>query len=335
MNFSSFDKIDISNFSINKIKKLLKDLAPTTVITLGFVSIYELLISRITKSAELKLIYLEHGIFSKETTNLSYIKILTSFGNTVIKNVFFIFQYFLFAIQNKNTFKEMIILYQCLFYKKYYKIGFDKAIFFSNYGFQNLNEYFNFTKQQIFFSGYPLVKSNQEYEDIQKRLLSDNDKNHRAIYIHQPFIKDNLVRWKYSDEKSFILNLAQEVNKSGLNFDLLIHPRENIEFYRDLYKNTEINVLQNIKSTEMINYQLAIGHYSTALLFPIFFKIPIWIINYNNIHSQTTSIFRELNTDLNNSIKSINYEKYIDLFIGTKKCSFENVSNTIELAVKS
>jgi hypothetical protein len=111
----------------------------------------------------------------------------------------------------------------------------------------------------------------------------------------------------------------------------LLHPRENIEFYRELYNGTDISVLQNIEKIDYAKYKLAIGHYSTALIYPIFFKIPLWILDYENINSQTTSVFRELNTY--HDIDLINYEEFIKLFIGTENCSFENVANTIELAI--
>jgi len=331
--FETFNKVDISDFSITQIKNLLADISPKAVITLGFVSIYELLILRIAKSMGFRLIYLEHGIYSKDTVSLPYSKILISFKTTLFKNIFFIKKYLAFALQSKSTMREINTLYRLLFKKEYRKLGFDKAIFFSEHGCQNINKLFNLNESNVLFSNYPLVNSNAEYEEYKKISLTNNQKNKKAIYIHQPFIKDKLVDWKYDDEKSFILNIEEETRNINLGLDLLIHPREDFKFYDDLYKDTSINILQNIEKKDYANYELAIGHYSTALLYPIFFRIPLWIVNYGNNILQSTSVFKEINSY--HCKNTTNYDEFIRSFVGIGKCSFENVSDTVKSAIKN
>ena len=91
-----YKTVDLSDFSVDEIQQTLKKLAPEAVILLGFVSIYELLMLRIATDFGLKTIYLEHGIFSKDTSSLPLKKLIYKFWGTSIKNLFFFYSIHLF-----------------------------------------------------------------------------------------------------------------------------------------------------------------------------------------------------------------------------------------------
>ena len=112
-----YKTIDLSDYSIDKIQQTLKNLAPKAVIFLGFISIYELLMLRIVTDLGLKTIYLEHGIYSKETSSLPLNKIVNKFWDTMSKNLFFLRLYRNFIQLSSNPKQEKRLFKQCIIKK--------------------------------------------------------------------------------------------------------------------------------------------------------------------------------------------------------------------------
>ena len=104
---------DLSDMNVKGIMKLLGEINPSAVILLGFISIYELLVLRICKHLGLKTIYLEHGIYSKETSTLPFSKLINKFGSTVRKNVFFLKRYIEFIAVSGDIAKEAKLFWRC------------------------------------------------------------------------------------------------------------------------------------------------------------------------------------------------------------------------------
>ncbi|MCL2074014.1 MAG: alpha-2,8-polysialyltransferase family protein [Marinilabiliaceae bacterium] len=328
----SYNIIDISDYSIKQIQKFLTNINPIAVILLNYISIYELLIQRIAKNLGIKTIYLEHGIFSKTKITSQFKKMFISFKFVAQKNIFFLGKYVSFIYNNKYKFKEFAILINCVLKKNYIQTPFDKAIFFSEYGYIITNPFFLYNPEDVVFCGYPFTLTNSEYQEyLELRENKEEIQDNKAIYIHQPFILDNLVSCGYEQEKELILSFAEKVNKKGFSFEILLHPRESLERYKKLFAENKITIKQNINGKEFANYSLVIGHYSTALFYPVFFNIPISIEDYFKNEFSKNSVFATLNYNKFSNRNDLleHYNDFRNKTIGVNNCSFENIAKIL------
>ena len=66
----------------------------------------------------------------------------------------------------------------------------------------------------------------------------------------------------------------------------MLHPREDIKHYESLYEGTPIKVIQSPNDYKLfVDAQLVLGHYSTALLFALYFNKPSFIIDYPTLNT--------------------------------------------------
>lgn len=333
-----YKTVDLSDFSVDEIQQTLKKLAPEVVILLGFVSIYELLMLRIATDLGVKTIYLEHGIYSKETSSLPLSKIVNKFWNTMTKNLFFLRQYRNFIHLSSNPQQEKQLFKQCIIKKDYSGSKFSKALFFSNYGYRQINKFFQYDECHVDFICYPLTYDNEGFKELDALAHMPLTENKNAILIHQPFILDKLVNWGYEAEREYFVKVATEIEKYGYKLTLLIHPRENVEKYRKLYETSNIIVKQNINKKEYKEYSLAIGHYSTALLYPVFLHIPLLIIDYGDKIKAIDSTFYPLSCSLPIEVSEVSMQKnddFIKDYIGMSECSFEHVAHVLDKNIAS
>ena len=179
-----YKTIDLSDYSIEKIQQTLKKLEPKAVILLGFVSIYELLMLRICTDLGLKTIYLEHGIYSKETSSLPLNKIVNKFWTAMTKNLFFLWQYRNFIKLSSNPKQEKRLFKQCVLKKDYSESQFSKALFFSDYGFKQINKLFQYDESHIDFICYPLAYDNEGFIELDNLAHKPLAENKQAILIH-------------------------------------------------------------------------------------------------------------------------------------------------------
>lgn len=327
--YTEFEMIDISDYGVVRIKKLFTQYAPAAIILPGFISIYELYILRLANTLQIPSIYIEHGIYSHETSHLPFKKLLSSKISYVLtRNIFFLRRYLDFAIKSNNPRKELFILYSALYKKDYSNTQFSHALFFAQYGYEHINRLFKYTSDKVSFMGYPLAYTNEEFK-IYKQLANNvPPKSRKAIYIHQPFIKDKLTTWSYNDEKKMLIELAQKLKETGLTLEIALHPRESADLYKDLYKNTDIIINTSFNKQNYAYYDLAIGHYSTAIMYPLFFNKPIYIIDYGVIKSSLESPYAPINAL--DKDKTSNYSSFKTYFIGEGILSFENIASTID-----
>lgn len=328
-----YKTIDLSDFSIDEIQQTLKELAPNAVILLGFVSIYELLMLRIATDLGIKTIYLEHGIYSKETSSLPLSKIINKFWDTMTKNLFFLRQYRNFIQLSSNPKQEKQLFKQCIIKKDYCGSKFSKALFFSNYGYRQINKFFHYDERHVDFTCYPLTYDNEGFKELEALVHMPLTEKKNAILIHQPFILDRLVNWGYEAEREYFVKIATEIEKYGYKLTLLIHPRENVKKYRKLYETFNIIIKQNINKKEYKEYSLAIGHYSTALLYPVFLHIPLLIIDYGDKIKAIDSTFYPLSCSLPIEVSEESKQKnneFIKDYIGMSECSFEHVAYVLD-----
>lgn len=328
-----YNTIDLSSKSIGEIEMLFKELKPIAFVSLGFISIFELLMLRIAKKMGVKTIFLEHGLYSKETASLPFRKLIHKFGYTVSKNLYFLRRYIEFAWTSGAFKKEIFVFWHCFRKKEYYITKFDKALFFAEYGRKMIGSLFHYKDNEVEYIGYPLAKTNAEYEkykDISRIPLTEEKK---ATFIHQPFILDGLVQWSYEEERDYFVQISDMLKGFGYSLSIQLHPRSDINTYLRLFKDTDIQVQQNMERSDFKKFSLVVGHYSTALLYPIFFKIPVMLVDYPGVCKAVDSVFYPVSCTL--PIKDIDsltdrYKVFCDEYIGKGICSFENIARKLK-----
>lgn len=327
-----YDTVDLSEMSIADIERMLADINPVAFISLGFISIYELLMLRLAKKADIKTIFLEHGIYSKETAALPFGKLIHKFGSTVRKNLFFLRKYFEFARLSGNFNKEMSVFWRCFRKKEYYLSKFDKALFFAEYGRTQIGDIFHYEEEEIDYICYPLAKTDAEYEEYEKIVRQPLTQEKKATFIHQPFILDGLAQWSYEDERDYFVKISNKLKKYGYEMSIQLHPRSNYATYQRLFKDTGIKLIMGMERADFKRYSLVLGHYSTALLYPIFFKIPVMLVDYPGVCKVEDSVFYPISCSLPITNPSALMEKYDDFckeYMGVGICSFENIAKIL------
>lgn len=325
--------IDIAEISTRDIMERLSQIGPDAIIFLGFRSLIELLILRICKELKIKTIYLEHGLYTKDTIVLNTLGAKRNPKYVILKYANFLTKYISFLLLTPNRFKELNILIQAFFLKKYQITKFDKALFFSEHGFHRLNSLFDYDHNQIIYCGYPLFKTKSEINDL--KIESKKDITNSIIYIHQPFILNNQTSINYNEEVNYVLSLKNILENKYEKFYLLLHPRESLSKYIELYKDSGVEVIQKPNDYRIfLNKDLVIGHYSTALLYSLYFRKETIIINYPGIEIDTLfSEYCKYCNDINNLETYINSfdeikTKPIKYLIGEEN-NYEHISRNI------
>ena len=130
-----------------------------------------------------------------------------------------------------------------------------------------------------------------------------------------------------------LLNIIVEFYKHLFLLVVALHPRESLQRYAQLYSDTDIAVKYITNKEEYAYCDLAIGHYSTALMFPLFFEKPIWIIDYNAIKSTQESPYIPVNSYPN--LQTHNNNAFKNEIIGNETLSFENIAQHIAQYLQS
>lgn len=326
--YDEFEMIDLSSYGYNRTKELFIKEKPVAIILPGFISIFELYMLRVASSLSVPTIFLEHGIYSRETAHLPYSKLFSSHIYHIIsRNLFFLCRYATFAIKSGSPRKELSLLYNALKRKDYSGSQFSHALFFARYGFEHINAYFHYPEGKYSFTGYPIANTDAEFRRYEQLATTATPPSGKAIYIHQPFIKDGLTAWSYEDEKNMLLGIAEKLKKEKLSLDIAVHPRESLPLYQKLYEGSGIAIKGNNDRQEYASYDLAIGHYSTALMYPLFFNKPLWIIDYDTIKSAESSPYAPVSSY--GKPQTIDHAQFKKILMGEGILSFENIADCI------
>ena len=332
----NYDCIDIGKKNYKDIIAYVRRINPTTIVIPGFVSINELFILRIGKQLGIKVIYMEHGVLSKQTTSYPIVKIVTSFYAVANNNSKFLNNYFQYILCSKNKLSEARILISSILKRNYSRTKFDHAMFYSKYSYMIINKLFNYNDNQISISGTPLFISNSD-EDIARKISTKNNQK-TALYIHQPFILDGISKIDYAMEKQYILTLKKILDKYKIRLNMLLHPRESISLYESLYSCTNIAISYYNNNYALIkNCKYIFGHYSTLLMMALYFKKYIFIIPYPKL-----KFGAEMYLNYSVNIENIDELKDFDIFssdlmkvnqnskeLFTNRSTFESVANTL------
>lgn len=343
-NYKGFNITNISSFKIIDILQILKAIKPDALIVLGYRSLLELLMVRISKLLNIKTIYMQHGIVSEEDLSLFFEKNKNEFIISFKRYIKYLklFSEYLF-IQHVKIIHEIKVLIKAFFFANYKNMGLDKFLLFSQHGYIFHKKIFHFSDNQVEIIGYPVFMKKSNLKII-PTVIPRNKKY--VLYIHQNFIQSNNTKITYEEEKEYLNEIIKTTNDCGFLFVIQLHLSESIENYKEFYRNDDVIVIQNNNLAGLVNNcSFVVGHFSTVLLIPILLNKPLLLFDYpkivvspdfyNDVGIQIKSLIyysKILNSP--NAIDVIKYKSFREKHLGTKN-HFEDFANAIVKFIQS
>ena len=285
------DNIDVSCLTYCEIKQLLREWSPDVCVLYNFRGIIDQFFIRICKACDIKTYFLAHGILSDDILT---IRKISSQGLWLrIKRISWqLKQYFSLICHSCSPMSEFKIFMRVLVKNDFASNPFDKYFVYGDRCLNFLSKFYKLRKNEnAFIVGYPLFESEAQKEQSVSYVKNMVCKG--VLYVHQPFILDNYAKISYEEERNFILKMANKLHPTYGNFSIMLHPREDIKHYESLYEGTTIKVIQSPNDYRLfVGAQLVLGHYSTALLFALYFDKPTFIIDYPTL--KTPSLFKDV-----------------------------------------
>jgi len=277
-----YNKIDIGKMSLNKITHTVKAINPVVFFCIHFASINDKLMIRLMKKLNIKTYYLQHGLLLED--QLFYVKNDSYFRNNffflLYRNSYFIRNYLIYICTLSFNRKEFHISYNMFFRKIFLENTFEKAIFFTNESYEMVNKYFHFRRDQVKISGSPLFYRNDE-------LIKYNEnppviKQKYILYVHSPFVFSGSTHLTYITEREYLKPYFDFFIEEGYVVKFLLHPREEIFLYTDLYKEiSNIEIIQEPNSVYLLHdATFVLGHSSSVLINALCLRVPIIQIPY-------------------------------------------------------
>jgi hypothetical protein len=286
-----YELIDISYMSAISILRIFKEYKPVGMLALTFRSLLDLFINRIAHHLNVKTLYIEHGFFA-DTTALGFRMVnkkasINRYYHYVKKYIFFM----LFI--SRNIFQELQIVYKAMRKNDYSKAQYDYALFYADYGFQKTNKLFKYEPKKVFFSGYPIAKNKEDLTCYESHLPINKKK--KILFISQPMLLDKLSNISYEEEAPYLKKIADICIKKGYEFIFQVHPRESLERYIAVFKESDVAVIKNSSIEKSVaESTIVIGHFSTALLASIYFKKPLLLIYYPGLDETFLDFFKDV-----------------------------------------
>lgn len=281
---------DVSGYTYTRAYKLVKSLNPDLFVFLSFRSILELTYHRICERIGVKKIYVEHGLFSGDTLKFRSNKLKTDFRIMLKRQCSFLFTHLGCILRNGNISKEMKIFYQVYKNSDFHCVEYDRYYIFSRRSFDNYSKLFQMDENtNVTYIGYPIF--NDEIQKIQAEIKQGGG----VLYVHQPLIFDGLAHISYEEEKKWLLDIANRLEKQYGKFTILLHPRGDLDAYKARFEDTQISVVKAPNNFKLFaDKDLIVGHYSTALLYGLYFGKPTMVLDYPS--TKNDPLFAELFT---------------------------------------
>lgn len=313
---------DISYCSYKNISHLLDEINPDKAIIFSFRSLYELFFQRLCVNKKIKQVYLEHGMFSQNTTHFKTSKLLQNFELTIKRQCYFLLICLELICNNENKIHELKILWNVYIRGKFNNSPFDHYYIYSKRSYYHFSKIYFLDKENVTYVGYPIFSDKTQKELSEKSICLNGD----VLLVHQPFIADGFTTISYEEEKDYFIKIARLIEKKYNKLIVLLHPRENLNMYKKRYENTGIEVIQSPNNFLCFaNKSLIIGHYSTALLYALYFNKPTAIIDYPK--TKMDYLFKECFVHAVN-MEELIYKKF-DVDVKTKEY-FVGKVNTYE-----
>lgn len=277
---------DISKLSYAGQLLLIKKIHPQLMVFLSFRSLMELVLQRICVKEKICKIYVEHGIFSRDTLHFRRNKLKREKKTVIKRQLAFLRSSLGCVIHSENIIKEFFLFYRVYIKGQFWLQPFNHYLLFSQRSFDIMRWVFDLQNDyNVDYVGYPIFKDEKQKQLCEKQISTDGG----VLYIHQPLISDGIVSITYGDEKLFLVNMARILRPKFGNLTILIHPRADLNEYKQRFKDTDIDIVQSPNNPLMfINRSLIIGHYSTALLYGSYFKKPTIVLDYPTLKNDAT-----------------------------------------------
>lgn len=338
-NSTDYQQIDISNYSVFELSRLLKKIKPVATIFFTYQAKYDFLLLELCNYFNIKTIYHDHGILYGDKP-MSIKRKLTN--KNWSQNFKFLTHLLSLSLVTKNL-KIIFTFYKVIVNRNFKLLTFSKYIIFSEHNFSILNKILTINKKDLTITGFPLFINNKELEEIKSK-----EKLNKILYFHQPFIKYNITNINFNQEIEYFKKLSTIALKNGFTFEIRFHPSAEIDKYAGELKkfniiiNSEINLAQACTNTSLI-----FGHWSTAMLIGLPLEIPIFILKYPEVkpeYEHFYKIFNNVGSTIDSEdnlskmlMKSKNFTKILDNFkeneylIGKTVTYEENSNQLIEI----
>jgi len=334
-----FDKeyniIDISYYSLLRIRKLLKKIDPVALVFYTFHSQYDYLLLSISNKLRIPSIFHDHGIVFGESKAKGRYRINLY---RIIRTVIF----------NFNLLQSAISDWKCNMIKDYYfnkskkHQGFTKYFFYSKNNYNYYKQFFPISSENSCIGGVPIAKTKNEITD---HIIYQDEK--RVLYFHQPFVKFKFTNITYDEEIQYYNKLALKVREAGYKLTIRLHPSQRPNDYKRLYHHNLISFDTSrdiLKSTAKAS--VVIGHWSTALAIPILLEKRTIVLSFPGVHEEfihyydiyknlTTRIHKidDITNELLTNVKKDHNTEYAEYLLGYDNTYEDNTKLLINLIV--
>lgn len=257
---------------------LLNQLKPDVMAFHSFRSPYFLTFQRLCRMKNIPQIYFEDGMFTQDVVKFKTNKLKNDFGLTVKRQCAFLYSYFSYLAHSKNKIKEFSLFRSVYFKNQFRNNPFDHYFLYSKRSIENLGKVFDLKEDNnTSLVGYPIFKEVKQKEESISRIADGSD----ILYVHQPLIQDGIANITYEEERDYLNRIYENLKDRYGKFFLLLHPRSDVIFYKSIYENTDIEVVQAPNNYLLFaDKGLVIGHYSTALLYGLYFGKKTIVMEY-------------------------------------------------------
>ena len=281
------EMLDLNKLGVKKIINRLASVCCVASVHIGFKSLFDILCLKISHKLNLQSIYLEHGFFLPETGDRYKFSINYSVRRYLYLSAKYIEYVRLFRL---NFFKELKSVLHIFRKRDFSAIKHNYALLYTKEGEKIMNKFFKYDESSVFYSGYPMIVYNKELNHINQI----NQREDIALYIHQPLIKDRVVKCTYSEEKEMIETWADKMEKQGLKLIVKLHPRESQAEYNERFKDSNVTIIEESLLNLVIKSKIVIGQYSTALFYAVKCRKPIIIAPYGNLDRAYYKVFEKI-----------------------------------------
>lgn len=285
---SGYKAIDISYYSYRKLENLLREISPNLFVFLSFRSLLEYTINRMCVNLNIHKVYLEHGLFSTDTLKFRKNKLKKEALRTIKRQSAYWYLQMGLIIHSKHPLSEMRLANSVYRRNNFKEAPYDHYYIFSKRSFDCYKVIFDLNKDNVTYIGYPIF--NRDVEKLSAHIVGSNN---GILYVHQPLISDGIAKISYEEERMYLEMLAKTLKEKYGNFTVLLHPRANLREYKERFKDTNIEFVQSPNNYKCFaDKSLIIGHYSTALLYGLYFEKPTVVLDYPT--TETASMFKNL-----------------------------------------
>lgn len=318
---------DVSGYTYPQAENMVRALSPDVFIFLSFRSILEMTYHRICTKLSIKKIYVEHGLFSGDTLKFRTNKLKKEFLVMFKRQACFLFTHLGWMLQSGNIIQEAKLFYNVYRKGKFDLVPYDHYYLFSKRSFDNYSKLFPMNEtENVTYMGYPI------FTEESQKALAEVKTGGGVLYVHQPLVFDGLAHVSFDDEKHWLLDVARRLKTKYGKFTILLHPRGDLDAYKERFKDTDIEVVKAPNNFRLFaDKDLIVGHYSTALLYGLYFGKPTLVLDYPTTHNDP--LFAELFTYVENldqiGTVAITSNESKKLYMVGEHNTFEYIANTL------